>query len=202
MDGDDRVAGRSVARAGPPLPAQADRLAVLDAGGNGDVERLAGRQGDARRAAARDDRQRHVHRNGDVLAAVRRAAAPAHAAAEQLGENVGLEAGAAAGSPPKSKLKPRNLRPRPRPAGGRNRSPRTAARAACRRRRSRRGHRRRASSRRRESRRPNRSRRIVPSPSTPCSGRDETSWPASGKPTSPRRRWPTSPAPALHRGRA
>jgi hypothetical protein len=88
--GDDCIAGRAIACARLALPAQANRLAVLNPDGDRDIERFPGRKRDPHFATYRHLGQRHRDRNADIFALCGSPRAATSAAAEQFRKHVGV----------------------------------------------------------------------------------------------------------------
>src|SRR5262245_5404568 len=121
IDRDQRVAGRTAAKAGIPLPLETNLLAVSEAGRNLDLDLLAVGKVDATRPALGGFRQRDGDLNPDILAAAARGeileleirASAARMLAEHALENV-VDAAKAAGpagraasvGPPGERLEP------------------------------------------------------------------------------------------------
>src|ERR1700722_1724147 len=91
-DGHQSIAGRAVSKPRLALAAQADLLAFLDADRNGDVERLAGWQGHARRSTGGRHGERNRRGGDDVLAALRAPQTASRLSAEEFGQNVRIDA--------------------------------------------------------------------------------------------------------------
>src|SRR5580698_3667033 len=103
-NGHDDVAGRPTATAGMPLTAQPDGLPLFDAGGDCDVQRLPGRQGDAHRPAMGNRRELNRDRHADIFPAGRLGAPTGATGAEQFGENVRIDGTAMGRRPPSPKV--------------------------------------------------------------------------------------------------